>query len=68
MGAALLTTLGQPSPLVASPTLLKAQFVRFSSPAVAIPGGALLPSKSRYIFTSLRNLLVAGSGSGYALR
>ena len=56
-------TFGQLSPLVAIPTLFTAQLVLFSSADVAVVGGAFDP-KSRYIFTFLRNLFVAGSGSG----
>ena len=55
-------TFGQPSPFVATPTLFTAQLVLLSSADVADEGGGLA-LKSRYTFTFLRNLFVAGSGS-----
>ena len=55
---------GQASPLVCTPTLRTAQFVRFSSADVADIEKSVV-GKLRYIFTFLRNLFVSGSGSGY---
>ena len=57
-------TFGQPFPFVVIPTLLIAQFVRFSSAEVAEIEKADV-DKLRYIFVFFRNLFVSGSGVGY---